>query len=287
MTDGTDQIRHENKLFNAYTKQWVSIKNTAQFSRNGEPVVLGGGDGGLTDYKTGMSTKLDQKINLTCPTNDNVLEHVKENAKFGLPVVATKSGVGGTVFICGNGRGLPEHVKEIEKHGMHDKAHVWGCNGAANWLNENGPKLTHGFTTDTSHRMYEDCWENPPPAHYLLATCVSPKLVDQIMSAGNKITFFHNFTGVDGEVPIYSSLYPSAPLVGEGLNSVNRALALADIMGFETIYLLGCVTHLDPESKAHHADGASTNQQYTLKAKIDGKDYASHADLLYSAFDLV
>jgi hypothetical protein len=200
--------------------------------------------------------------------------------------VVRNSGRGGTVFICGNGRGLPDHIKTIEKHGMHDNAHVWGCNGAAVWLHNNGVKLTHAFTTDTSHRMYEECWKDPPPAHYLIATCVQRRTIDHVMSAGNKVTLFHNFTGLQGELE-RQKLYPTAPLVGEGLNSVNRALALAQAMNFKKIYLLGCVSHLDPKSKTHHADGRGSNQQYTLRAEIEGRVYATHADLLYSGVDLV
>jgi hypothetical protein len=229
--------------------------------------------------------KLDQKINLTCPTNEYVLEYIEQNARLALPVVALNSAKDKTLYICGNGRGLPDHVKHIVKHGQ--EAHVWGCNGAANWLHDNGIRLTHAFTTDTSKRMWQECWKEPPPAHYLLATCVDTRTIDHVMAAGNLVTLFHNFTGNEGEVHRYQSLYPSCPLVGEGLNSVNRALALANMMGFKKIYLLGCVKHLDPKSKHHHADGSGSNQQYILRATIDGRDYATHADLLYSAIDLV
>jgi hypothetical protein len=58
-------------------------------------------------------------------------------------------------------------------------------------------------------------------------------------------------------------------------------------MGFKKIYILGAVKHLDPESKHHHADGGESNQKWILRAEIDGRTYATHADLLYSAIDLV
>jgi len=288
--DAVADLKHQHRVYSAYHNRWVDINTSdpRMIGMDGRRKVLGESKD-WTGYKTGMvSGKLEQKIKLTCPTNAYVLDFIKENAQYGYPMAKIGEGKGREVYICGNGRGLPKHAGKIKRDGMANTVDVWGCNGAVNWLWQNNVKVTHGFTTDTSHRMYQECWVNPPPIHYLIATCVNPKTVDQLMAAGAKgVTFFHNYTGVDGEIPLYQSLYPGAPLVGEGLNSVNRALALALMMDYDKIYLLGCVEHLDPKSKHHHADGGDSNQEYILVAHIDNRKYATHADLLYSAIDLV
>jgi hypothetical protein len=289
-----EKFRRENLVYNAYEDRWRQIVNAEpRFERDGRRKVLSH-DGGLEGYKQGLMGKLEQKIQLMCPSNDFVLDYIEANAAFGFPMARPGEKEGRTVYICGNGRGLPDHVKHLDKHGQGDDVDVWACNGALNWLHENGHKVTHGFTTDTSARMWQECWINPAPVYYVLATCVDTRTIDQVMAAGAKgVTFFHNFTGVYndergyGEIQLYQSLYPSAPLVGEGLNSVNRAVALADMMGYKKIVLMGCVKHLDPKSKHHHADGGASTQQYTLTAQIDGRTYSTHADLLYSAIDLV
>ena len=61
---------------------------------------------------------------------------------------------------------------------------------------------------------------------------------------------------------------------------------MAEIAGFKKIYVLGAVSHLDPKDKTMHAGGGISQQQWRLRAKIDGRDYATHADMLYSAIDL-
>jgi len=283
-------LKHQHRVYSAYHNRWVDI-NTSDprfVGMDGRRRVLAESQH-FEQFKGGIgSGTLGQRIKLTCPSNEFVLGYIKENAKHGFPMTVLGSGRGREVYICGNSRGLPKHAKRIKRDGMADNVEVWGCNGAVNWLWENDIKVTHGFTTDTSARMHQECWAHAPPIHYLLATCVDPRTVDQVLSLGAKsVTFFHNFTGLDGEVPLYQSLYPGAPLVGEGLNSVNRALALALMMDYDTIYILGAVEHLDPRNRLHHADGAGSNQEYILVANIDGRKYATHADLLYSAIDLV
>ena len=79
-----------------------------------------------------------------------------ENATACERVVETGSAQGQHIVICGAGPSLREHAAEWCPQGDQ----VWGCNSAATYLQNNGHRITHGFTIDqTSHMLAE--WLDP------------------------------------------------------------------------------------------------------------------------------
>lgn len=228
---------------------------------------------------------------MTNPVKDKVPGYIIANSRWKFPVVKHDSHKNKVLAICGAGPSLRQHTNRIGRAMF--KGDVWACNSALIWLHENGRRVTHGIAADQMPVMYERTWKHPPPVKYLLASSVDPHLIMHLKSEGiTDITFFHNYISFENEYELYGSLYPSTCVVGDGLNMVNRAIAIAGYMGYRKILVLGadCALGIDDE---WHADGArpedfgGEQNKNIMEAVIDGRVWRSHIDLLYSAVRLV
>lgn len=218
-------------------------------------------------------------------------------------------------------RTLPEKYR---KH-IQPERDVWGCNSALPWLYDKGYNVTHGFTVDQTPTMLKE-WKDAPDVEYLCASSIHPHLSDLLTKRGRTITWFHNYCGftgvsndgkpvttvtIDGETQsyedwVYSLYYPATIRCGSGLNAVNRALDLAQFMGYDRVYVLGADCHirtLKPapkvpaghpehlkwldEATVFHADGGSAvvngQSSLTMEGEIDGRTYLTKPDLAVSA----
>ena len=257
-------------------------------------------------------------------------------------VVQQHSARGETLILCGAGPSLAEHAAEW----CHKGDQVWGCNSALTYLHDRGYKVTHGFTVDQTANMLEE-WASAPPAEYLCASSCHPHLVEYLQGKGRHVRFFHNYVGIKeknvsywvcttcnamyewdvefasckcgGELDrrtmmfedwMYSAIYPGTIRAGSGLNSVNRALDVAQFMGFAKVIVLGAdcalkvtapkpdvpagsATHIRwlTEGVVMHADGGhaltSGATMKTLGGTIDGRHWETKFDLIISAVWLV
>jgi hypothetical protein len=266
----------------------------------------------MTDFSENTST-----ITLANPVSSHFQAFIFGNSTMCDRVAQHESHKGQHVVICGAGPSLRENV-ELTATGDE----VWACNSALTWLHDNGHRVTHGLTVDQTPSMLTE-WESAPDVEYLLASSVHPHLTEALTKKGRRLTFFHNYVGLDMppvsydgvtasyEDWFYALLYPPTVRVGSGLNAVTRAIDLAEFMGFETITVLGAdcairTTAPMPEgatigSPAHttwleqhtimHADGgnaiASGATPVTLSGTIDGRLWVSKPDMLITSVFLV
>lgn len=187
-------------------------------------------------------------IQLVNPVSEHFKGFIIANATKCDRVVEKGSAKGEHIVICGAGPSLREHVGDGY---LEDADQVWGCNSAAIWLHDNGHRVTHGFTVDQTPQLVGE-WASAPPLEYLVASSVHPHLIELLESKGRRVTFFHNYVGIN-ERPVdmgddvimpyedwmYYTYYPETVRAGSGLNAVTRALDVALIMGASRITLLG------------------------------------------------
>jgi hypothetical protein len=196
-----------------------------------------------------------------------------------LPVVPPKdSQKGKTLLVCGAGPSLRD-AEGIKTD------HTWGCNRAASYLEAWGWPLTHAFCIDASTMMLEP-WRTVPQVSesYLLSTSCHWAVVDHVLLAGQRVELFHCVRALEDEFRLYGHIWPDdVPIVGNGLNSVNRALGLADWLGYDKAYVAGSDCAL--KGDAFYADGTGRDTVY-LEATIDGKFWKTTPDMLMSATDL-
>jgi len=221
------------------------------------------------------------------------------------PLVKQNQYKGKTVCICGSGPSLKRSARRIRR-GEFD--HVWGCNDALRWLTDNGYKCTHGLGIDQSSDLYtgnenEKCWVDPPDVPYLLATSVDPKLCDHLRAHGREFTHFHSFIGFDGEYDLYALLYDYTLISGEGLNCVNRAVGVAEFMGYDKVYVAGMdcafkrlgwreidgvkVPNYGFHVQGDPVEGIVLQLNPEFLSEVGGRHWATKPDMLISAISMV
>lgn len=193
---------------------------------------------------------------------------------------------GKTVAICGAGPSLKDAYREVRK-----ATHVWGCNRACHYLNDWNWRLTHGFAIDSTPAMFQSAWETVPMVsdEFILASTVHPMLIDHVLASGQKVRLFHSARGgIEDEFNLYAAFFPPAPIVGQGLNAVNRAVELANWLGYKRIYVCGADNALrgdafyaDGSEKPDHNDGA-----VYLTGRVHGREWRTTPDMLMSATGL-
>lgn len=256
-------------------------------------------------------------------TRGEFLKLIGENTLRGIPrMVAENTNIGQTVTICGAGPSLADNAEEYAG----ETTHLWGCNSALTWLCDKGYPVTHGFAIDQGAEMLIE-WKSMPDVEYLLATTTHPHLGNLLHQNGRRITYFHNFTGIKKppvswpdeqgveqsasyEYWMYSLLYPSSFMAGSGLNSVTRAIDVAQHMGYDKIVVLGADCALRakrPQPKARlgsgkhlrwlqrdvqmHADGSNALRSgatpITFTGVIDGRTWVTKPDMAITASSLI
>ena len=279
-------------------------------------------NGGTPVGKFGRRTKRKGKgvpdqgppeIQLQNPVAHHFKGFIAANATKCDRVVNQGSAKGQHIVICGAGPSLRDHAGQYD-----DADQIWGCNSAAIWLHDNGHCVTHAFTVDQTPQQVQE-WASAPDMEYLIASSVHPHLVELLEMHGRRVTFFHNYVGIN-EAPVeledgvvmpfedwmYYSLYPETVRAGSGLNAVTRACDIALVMGASRITILGADSALRcsapppdaPEGSPEHvrwlteetemhADGgnalASGATPVTVEGEIDGRLWVTKPDMMISA----
>lgn len=217
----------------------------------------------------------DIPVSVTCnlqmvASMEDFYRHIAANRKLCRgpeDVINQNSHVGKRVAIVGAGPSFLISQAELLEQ-CYDE--VWGCNRGLNYLIDNGLPATHGFAIDQGVEMLLPReWRRVFPVHYLLASSVHPRLAKHIARRGAKITWFHNYLGIENpkdwvdppgwqkptpncgkEMYIYQSTWPATVQVGYGLNSVPRAICLALWMGFAEIDVYGADCACIPDAPA-------------------------------------
>lgn len=225
--------------------------------------------------------KASQEIKLQNPVAQHYGSFVVGNAQYCDRVVEEHSHAGQHLVLCGAGPSLAEHAAEWCPQGDQ----VWGCNSAMTYLAANGRRVTHAFAVDQTTEMVNE-WHTAPDVDYLLASTVHPHLVEYLLDKERRLTFFHNFVGIQQrpvayalcnacgtttdhdatacpkcqssgmtrgacgyEDWLYATLYPGTIRAGSGLNAVTRAIDVARFMGFSKITVLGADCAIRLKSK--------------------------------------
>lgn len=186
-------------------------------------------------------------------------------------VVEQNSHKGQTLVICGAGPSLRDNADEY----CTTDYVVWGCNSAGPWLLENGYRCDTFYSVDQTPELIGE-WVSAPDVDYIISSTSHPNLTEYLLSKNRRLTFHHNYVGINQrpvaysvcndcdyvggyEIPecqnckssnikngilayedwLYMALYPGTIRAGSGLNTVSRAIDVGMFMGFEKIYVLG------------------------------------------------
>jgi hypothetical protein len=207
------------------------------------------------------------------------------------PRMATYNGcTGRNLVLCGAGPSLRDHWEQyIGPDGIArtPKTDVWACNSALTWLLDQGATVTHGFGIDQTEGLRDE-WRTAPKVTYIIASSVNPVTVAHLMAHGRTIVFFHNFVGSPGEIGMYRTIWPTSVMVGDGLNSVNRAMCLAQFLNYKKVTILGADGALGIGDEMHANGDEATAHGATAvimanPEPIDGRMWRTKPDMVFSS----
>jgi hypothetical protein len=208
------------------------------------------------------------------------------------PTMAVPNAASGRkLVLCGAGPSLKTHWAHYlgpEGICLTPKTDVWACNSALTWLLAQGAHVTHGFAIDQTEGLLSE-WASTPNVRYIIASSVNPKLVALLQSKGRHLTWFHNFVGSQDEARLYRTIWPSSVMVGDGLNSVNRAMCLAQYMGYKSVTVLGADGALAAGDVMHaNGDGplAHGATAVIMEGVINGRTWSTKPDMIFSAVQM-
>ncbi|MHC4867903.1 MAG: hypothetical protein ACYTEX_27855, partial [Planctomycetota bacterium] len=97
----------------------------------------------------------------------------------------------------------------------------------------------------------------------------------------------HSHIGFNNEQSLYALLYPPTALSGEGLNVVNRAIGVAEFLGYDPVYVAGadCAFGGTPGKDTFHVHGDAV-EGIILDGEVNGKRWRTKPDMLVSAISL-
>lgn len=253
---------------------------------------------------------------LSMPNQSGLYDQVIANHRGATAMLTLNARAGQTIVICGAGPSLRDAV-------LPDADEVWACNSALNFLMARGERVTHGVTIDQGRAMLDGWeWGRSYPVGYYLASSVHPDLVAKLRADGRALTFFHSFLGVPApedwapregfggyEDWLYRKLYPASCCVGQGLNTVPRAVCLALALGAASIEVYGadcaCAPDGEPvpclpgepgyaewlDSLVMYADGRTPrwygDETPMAEAELGGHRWHSRPDMVVSAMHML
>lgn len=211
------------------------------------------------------------------------------------PMIERNTRIGWDLYLCGAGPSLRDtYADHLLLAQEKPKADIWASNSALPTLLSWGVRRVAGFGIDQTDGLLAE-WAGPPEARYIIASTVNPNLTRFLQDAGRPVTWFHNFVGTVTEKELYVTLWPPSVMVGDGLNSVNRALCLAYFMGYRRIYVLGADCALRrgaPGEYEMHANGdgalvhGATSVVMYNPVPLAGRTWYTKPDMLFSAVAL-
>lgn len=196
-----------------------------------------------------------------------------------------------TGVIVGSGPSLnnPEVKEALQELSERSDVVVLACKAAIKWMADHDMKPDYGVSIDPgAHIACEEKICRVPGVTHIMASVTAPEVFEYLKD--EHVELFHSVCGLPEEVELYSRLFSDESIMQGGFNVVNRALAIAQFMGFETIIMAGCDSGWR-EDQSIYADGRSfmADQKKVFMndmGMVDGTPWHSTPDMVASAVAL-
>ena len=159
---------------------------------------------------------------------EEVNRNIRHNSRMDVPWLYASEPHDRVAVLCGGGPSLADSREAIAAL----KGDIFGLNGAARWLWENGLWADYQIIID-AQQITAGCVE-PRAAHHLFASHVHPD------TAASADEFFHlNFEGIEDLFPPEKVAAGGYTLVGGGVSVGITALVVAYTLGYRKLHLFG------------------------------------------------
>jgi len=231
-----------------------------------------------------------QKIKFVNPNTGNYERNIRHAASLGLKQARRNQEKGKTVVICGSGPSLKDELVLAELRELvkseGDNLIIMACKAAIKYMTEQGFKVTYGVSMDPgAHIACDEKISKVPGVTHIMATSSDPEVFEYLKD--EKVMLFHSATGYEHEVKLYNSLFKDGWCAGGGYNVVNRALSLAQYMGFKKFVMVGTDCGWR-EDASFYVDGNEQRPGVDMKdgGMVDGIPWNTRPDMLASGIAL-
>lgn len=239
-----------------------------------------------------------KKMMMTNPNVPFLHKNIDHAATLNLPLLkpGCHSGEKG-VIVCGCGPTLIrpkanlDKIKKLVKVGYK----VIAVKEAVRVLTEKGVKVDYAVAMDPDAKQIDKTPIVPGVIYYLASSC-HPDMFKHCMDGGAEVRIFHSACGAQNEIPRYHHLFGDTTVAEGGYTVINRAFAVAKIMGFPgpNTYIAGAPFGWR-KGQSYYAQGVrgkpgnAVGPEWCDAGKIEGnpaKKWWTKLDLMTSAQDM-
>jgi hypothetical protein len=215
-------------------------------------------------------------------------KHIEHAASRKLPLVRHNqhADLYGAV-ICGSGPSLlsKRTLNAIRAKARNPKWRIFACKESIRFLRERNIRVDYSVSMDPGANQTEKTYRDKDITYCVASSC-NPVLFDWLLDYGCKVNVFHSACGWPNEVIAYRQLFGSGDTIIGGFTVLNRALGLAEYMGFQNFVLAGAQFGWR-QDQDYYATGAKgkhlTDVTMTDHGAVDGKAWWTRPDMLASA----
>lgn len=208
--------------------------------------------------------------------NDERHEQIKHALSLGYPKLKRRGKFrAAPCSIVGYGPSLNNTWQNI-------KGPIVTVSGAHDFLIEKGVIPNYHVECDPREHKAEFLKKPHKDVHYLIASCVHPKVWEQLK--GHKVTLWHLHNG-PGSTESIQSLDPGADMVGGGTTAGLRAMEVMARKGFRRFMLHGmdCSFAGDEKNAVRHAGAHSGKRQSMLKVRCGARYFLTSPQMVDAA----
>jgi uncharacterized Rossmann fold enzyme len=203
-------------------------------------------------------------------TND-AANHMRYAATLGLPELVQKTlPRQGKAVIVGGAPSVKNYLEKIREFSKNPFNGIFALNWSHTWLIKNRiiPRATVFFEIDSEPETSLKAAH--PDVMYFICSHCHPNTFDQLN--GFKRVLWHSIPNSDVEQKVHDEIFSNSAIVGGGIGTFTRTLAVAMYIGYRDFELFGCDSSY-PDNDKTHVDGYET----LMDDKTDGLYvYARH-----------
>lgn len=207
--------------------------------------------------------------------HDLAMKQMRENCARDLPwFIGSDVGAGKQFVVAAGGPSLRTSLAAIATR-QKDGACVLACNGAANFMIQNGINPDIIAFLDISPVVTGFIPKGDSGALYLVCSCIHPSVLDAL--SGRRVVLWHADYGEGRNGPSLAILdqYPGKPsvLVGGGNTIAMRAQILGHLLGFREVHYYGLDSSFADDGADHAYVKQDGHEPQSVGIKYRGRTY--------------